>query len=59
VSRSVETFHVLLKPEDRRSSGGLIAAYPLEDSQAVMKGMGEYVNLGLGPVYKLSIHPYF
>ena len=59
MGRAVEAIHVFPEPEDRRALQGLVTANPLEDAEAVVKGVGQKVDLRLLPFHKRAIHPDF
>jgi hypothetical protein len=53
----VEALHVGREPEDGRPRGGGVGPDALEDARAVVEGVGEHVDLGVGPVDELAVHP--
>src|SRR5918996_1284570 len=55
--RVVEAHEVVGEAEYRRPVVGLVAADPLEDAGAVMEPVSGDVNLGVGPVHELAVHP--
>jgi hypothetical protein len=48
---------VLSQSEDGRPVVVLVCPETFEDSSAVVEGVGEYVDFGLGPRDQLTIHP--
>jgi hypothetical protein len=48
---------VLPQPEYGRSVRGVVAADALEDGIAIVKRVGEHVNLGIVPGYELPVKP--
>ena len=55
--RVVEPYEVLAKPEDGRAVGCLVAADALEHAGAVVQAVRPDVDLGVGPVDELTVHP--
>ena len=52
-----QALQVFLEAEDSRARGRLVAADTLEHSGAVVKRMGEHVDLGFSPGHELAVHP--
>ena len=57
LGRVVEPLQVLLEPEDGRAVRGLVAADALEDTRAVVEPVHADVDLRVGPVDELAVHP--
>jgi hypothetical protein len=55
----VKPLEVVGEPEDGRALGRLVGANSLEDTRAVVEPMGADVDLGVGPVNELAVHPDF
>ena len=55
--RVVQALEVLVEAEDRRSLRGVVAADPLEDAGAVVQSVHADVDLRVGPVDELAVHP--
>ena len=53
----LETLQVILEAEDRRALLGLVAADALEDTGSVVEPVGADVNLRVGPVDEVAVHP--
>ena len=48
---------MLLQPEYRGTVGGFIGAHTLEDTEPVMKGMGQHMNPCLLPGHHFAVKP--
>ena len=57
LGRVVEPLQVLPEPEDGRAVRGLVAADALEDTRAVVEPVHADVDLRVGPVDELAVHP--
>ena len=53
----VQPLHVIAKPEDGRPLGRVVAANALEDTRAVVEAVDADVDLRVGPVDELAVHP--
>lgn len=53
-----QSLDVVLEPENRRSLGGLVNPDALEDTGAIVHGMGEDMDLRIRPIDEFSIQPY-
>ena len=53
----VQALEMVGEPEDRGAGVGLVAADPLEHTGPVVEAVGTDVNLGVGPVDELPVHP--
>ena len=57
LGRLVQALEVVGQPEHRRARVRLVAADPLEHARAVVEPVGADVDLGVGPVHELAVHP--
>jgi hypothetical protein len=48
---------MLLQMPDGRSASGLVRADTFEDAAPVVQRVRQHVDLGVGPVHELSVHP--
>ena len=55
--RALEARQVLAEPEDAGAAVGLVRADALEDPRAVVQRVREDVDLRVGPVDELAVHP--
>ena len=55
--RVVQPLDVVAEPEDRGALGRVVAANAFEDAGPVMQAVDADVNLGVGPVDELAVHP--
>jgi hypothetical protein len=55
--RVVQALHVLAEAEDRRPLRRVVAADALEDARAVVEPVDADVDLRVGPVDELAVHP--
>ena len=55
--RVLEPLQVVGQPEDGRAVVGLVAADALEDARAVVEPVRADVDLRVGPVDELAVHP--
>ena len=53
----MQALHVLAEPEDGRPLRRVVAANALEDARAVVEAVHADVNLRVGPVDELAVHP--
>src|SRR5207253_10568760 len=56
-SRVVQALHVVAETEHGRAFGRVVAADALEHAGAVMEAVNPDMNLGVGPVDELAVHP--
>src|SRR4029079_2601884 len=54
---AVEAAQVLVHVPHGGTAGGLVRPDALEYTGAVVQGVGEHVDLGIGPVHELTVHP--
>ncbi len=55
--RVLQALHVVAEAEDGRALWRVVAADALEDARAVVQAVNADMDLGVGPVDELAVHP--